>query len=821
LIGRTLSHFKIIDRIGEGGMGIVYRAEDTRLQRHVALKVLPPHLTANEERRLRFLREARTAAAINHSNIATIYEIDEVEGVVFIAMELIEGRTLRETIQGKALPVKEALRLATGIAEGLAQAHRANVIHRDLKPDNILVSAGGQVKILDFGLAKLLEEPGSSGDAGTSKLATMSGEMTREGKILGTAAYMSPEQARGKAVDARSDLFSFGSTLYEMTTGQAPFQGPTATDILSAIIRDQPALPSRRNAEVPQELDRIISGCLEKDPADRYQHAEQLAVDLRKLRRAADSGAHAIPTASGPLAAAAVSEPATVPARAPGRSFGFAAAALLAVIAGLIIWVVSRQAPGPDAPAAPLATLAAIQLAVLPLQNVRDDARIDFLGFALADAVISKLSYLRAVTVRPSSYIQKYRDQLPDPQQVGEELGVDHLLTGSLLAQGDALRISVQYVDLQQGAVRWEETIDASLDNLMAVQDEVVTRIVEGMRLNLTAEEASQLSLDRPRDPEAFDLFLRARALPETVYGNGQAIAMLGDSVARDARFAPAWVELSSRHQSNALYTGGNTADYEAAERSVLRALEINPDSPAALWQHAIMLTERDRHEEAHQRLQSWLQTDPFAAEAHFVLSYLYRYTGMLEEGEQELEQALLLDPRNPGFRSGGHIFIYNGEFERADAVFRLDGDSAYTLAHLATTAHLRGEYDNARALSHKVIAADPGGRLAETARAWLRMYDGDRVGAAAILQGLAPILAPDPELLYEIAADLAWAGAYDTSRDLFTRAVEGGFYCYPAFLNDPRLQAPLARPEFAGVLATARRRHDSFRAYVAGSQGR
>jgi TolB-like protein/Flp pilus assembly protein TadD len=458
---------------------------------------------------------------------------------------------------------------------------------------------------------------------------------------------------------------------------------------------------------------------------------------------------------------------------------------------------------------------------VLPLHNVRDDPRIDFLGFALADAVISKLSYLRSVTVRPSSYIQKYRDQLPDPQKVGEELGVDHLLTGSLLVQGDALRISVQYVDLTEGSVRWEETIDASLDNLMAVQDEVVKRIVEGMRINLTEEEASQLTLDRPRDPEAFDMFLRARALPETVDGNRSAIALLEDSLQRDDRFAPAWVQLSSRHQSNALYTGGSVEDYETAERSVLRALELNPESPAALWQYAIMLTERDRHEEAHRRLKKWLKANPFAAEAHFVLSYLYRYSGLLEEGERELEQALMLDPRNPGFRSGGHIFIYNGEFKRADPIFSLDGDSAYTLAHLATTAHLRGDYESARALSKKVIEADPGGRLADTARAWLRMYDDDRIGAAAILERLVPNLAPDPELLYEIAADLAWAGSYQASRDLFMRAVEGGFYCYPAFLNDPRLEEPLARPEFAEVLATAKRRYESFRSYVAGSKGK
>ncbi len=289
MIGQRMSHFRILSRIGEGGMGVVYRAEDESLQRTVALKVLSSKHLGEEERRLRFLREARAAAAITHANIATVHEVGESEGAIFIAMELVEGRTLRETIGGRPLPVSEVLRLGVELAEGLAAAHSAHIIHRDLKPDNVIVTTDGRVKILDFGLAKLLEERAASGKAEASKLATISEEMTQAGRVMGTAAYMSPEQARGLPADARSDLFSFGVVLYEMTTGKAPFQGSTSMDTLTAILREQPAPAVQLNPETPRELERIIGKCLEKEAGERYQDTRDLVVDLRHLKRDSDS----------------------------------------------------------------------------------------------------------------------------------------------------------------------------------------------------------------------------------------------------------------------------------------------------------------------------------------------------------------------------------------------------------------------------------------------------------------------------------------------------------------------------------------------------
>jgi serine/threonine protein kinase/Tol biopolymer transport system component len=316
MIGRRLSHFRVIARIGEGGMGVVYKAEDEKLRRLVAIKVLPPESVADEERRLRFLREAHAAASLTHPNIATIHEVDEIDGVVFIAMEYIEGKTLRSFLSGRPLEVGESLRIAVQIAEGLAKAHQKRIVHRDLKPENVMVTSEGHVKILDFGLAKLLEPERALTPEEASRLQTISGDMTRQGKILGTAAYMSPEQARGQGLDHRSDLFSFGIVLYEMVTGRVPFRGATPMDTLSAILRSPLAPAVLLNADIPAEMDRILGKCLEKDPAERFQDTRDLVVDLKRLKRDTDSqpiqrpvsGLFGVPVSSSPSGAGEVSD---------------------------------------------------------------------------------------------------------------------------------------------------------------------------------------------------------------------------------------------------------------------------------------------------------------------------------------------------------------------------------------------------------------------------------------------------------------------------------------------------------------------------------
>jgi hypothetical protein len=319
-------------------MGVVYRAEDEKLRRPVALKVLPPELVANEERRLRFLREARAAASVTHPNIATIYHVDEADGQVFIAMELVEGKTLRKVLGDRPMSIKNVLAIAAEMAEGLAHAHQARVIHRDLKPDNVMVRPDQHVKILDFGLAKLLQEPADAASSEMSKLETISGEVTRAGKVLGTPAYMSPEQALGQPVDARSDIFAFGSTLYEMATGRVPFRGRTSAETLNAILRDEIVPASQVNPEVPPNLEEIISKCLEKEAGDRYQDARDLLVDLRRARRVSESGVPVARTPSAPVALVPSSGWTRVLRTATLRSVWITVLVALIIAAGAGLW---------------------------------------------------------------------------------------------------------------------------------------------------------------------------------------------------------------------------------------------------------------------------------------------------------------------------------------------------------------------------------------------------------------------------------------------------------------------------------------------------
>src|SRR6266498_735224 len=573
MIGAKLGNYRILEKIGAGGQGTVYKATDTKLGRAVVIKVLPPELTVKEANLKRFEREARLASALDHPNICTIFDLNEIEGVNFIAMQFVEGKNVRELVSGRPLDLRSALSIIIQVADALAAAHARGIIHRDIKAGNVMVTTHGQVKILDFGLAKLLDTEGV-GPGGIHHT-----DLTEVGIPYGTATYAAPEQSRGERVDARADIFSTGVLLYEMLTGTWPFQGKTSVDVRHAVLHQAPQpLNEARPGGVPPQLQLILDRTLAKDPKLRYQKVGELRDDLRTVLRDVEAGAPQ-----------SFSEPITpvAPRHLSGTGRMGRALRWLRNVTGEHTAPQresTSERPVHDTPVTSLGDRERKSVAILPFRNVSNDSQSSFYEFSLADAVITELARVRSLVVRPSSEIVKYQGVQVDPRQVGREMSVSAVLSAGFLRAGDRIRVTAQLVDVDSGDLLWSDRIDADANDIISVQDTITQEICDGLRLELSSDEKDQLEQGKTANAEAYEEYLRGRdCLGRFIYHSiargdiDAAIEHFQRATELDPSFALAQSALGGAYANRVRKGLGETDDNARAEKAFARALAIDP----------------------------------------------------------------------------------------------------------------------------------------------------------------------------------------------------------------------------------------------------
>ena len=786
MIGQTVSHYRILGKLGGGGMGVVYEAEDLKLGRHVALKFIPENLVGDHKSLERFEREARSASLLNHPNICTIHGIEDNNGHPFIVMEKLEGESLKQCIAGHPMATERVLDISIQVAEALAASHAKGIVHRDIKPTNIFLTPSGQVKVLDFGLAKLVHNVGTDSDG-----AMADNSLTAVGVIPGTAVYMSPEQARSEEIDFRSDLFSFGVVMYEMSTGKKPFTGKNSLMTLDSVLHAKPIPPGELNPKMPVELEGIIGKAMEKDRTARYQSALQIKADLQVLKREAESGQ----LKSGLQ---------TIRLRASSKTFdrggnnrllfwllGGTAALLLTVLAAVgAYWFKHKSMMSAEQQNA---------IAVLPLQNMNGDLAVDYLRFALADELTSALTYSRSLEVRPSSATRNYGGLQEDPRKIGQQLHVGRLLTGHFIRQGDQLTVTLEAVDVNSDRLLWQTNITAPVNDLISLQQQLSTQVQQGLLPVLGGAGGSINTASRPKSQEAYDLYLHSLALPHDPAPNKDAIAVLEHVVGVDKDYAPAWEELGKRYYYDSYYGGGGEEKFQQSNAAYERALALDPNRVVAVSSLITNRVERGELGPAYDAATDLVKRRPQSAEAHFALSYVLRYAGMQEQAMKECNTARSLDPGAFNFRSCAWAFMELGQTDRAMDFVRMDAGSewaAWATPYVYLTA---GNLGQAREAAKSVPRAPFYHRdLMVACTSSPRPADMETIVRDAEASVMTE---PDPEAWYRVGALMAYCGQKDAALRLLKAAVQQNYCAYSALLEDPLLKGLRKEPAFNQVL--------------------
>jgi serine/threonine-protein kinase len=773
--GSRLGPYEILAPLGAGGMGEVYRARDTRLDRTVAVKVLPARFVGDPDALARFEREARAVAALSHPNILSIHDFGTDQGVAYAVTELLEGKTLRERLEAGPLPARKAIEYAVQTAHGLAAAHEKGIVHRDLKPENVFVTNDGRVKILDFGLARLTARELSGASLTEARTATVG---TEPGVVMGTLGYMSPEQVRGQVADHRSDIFSFGAVLYEMLTGQRAFHGGSAADTMSAVLNQEPEL-SRTLPGIAPALEHIVRRCLEKNVGERFQSAHDLAFALNSLSTSGIS--HDVPRVF-----------------LRRRRVILLAAAVVGLL--LAVFFYGKKSKPIES------------LAVLPFANASTDPETEYLSDGITESLINRLSQLPDVRVISRASVFRYKGREQDPGTIARELGVRAIVTGRVTQRGDRLSIASELVDTRDNRQLWGERYDRKFADVLAVQEEITRQIAENLRLRLTGEQEAQLTKRSTANPEAYQAYLKGfhHARKVTIADLDKGMAHFRQALALDPNYAPAHAGLAYCYilWLADWYMPAKEA-FRRGKEAALKAVELDPSLSEG---HTFLAMARFLYDYdwagAEEELRRATELNPADAMAHHFYAIFLGARGGFEVGEQETRRALELDPLSI---ETNHMVGWNFYFSRRydDAIkqlrYTLELDPTYFFAEmfLGMAHEQKGQFRQAVAAferARKLTAeAGPPEILADLVHS--HAMAGDRAAAMKVLDELKSLMTRRYVSRHDLAIVYLALGDREQALDWLEKAYEDRNWYMPWINLEPRLDPLRSEPRFQALL--------------------